>query len=254
MGELVREAVESHLRTLSPSAGGDVLRILRAALALAVDDGLVTRNVAKLVQPPKQVPRQGIALTGEQVQTLLRVTSEDDFHALWAVLFGSGVRLGEALGLRWPDVDTKAHTLTITGSMRHQDARTRGSGPRLQLQEPKTAAGRRTAPLAGFAARALDAMPRDAVYVFHRHNGKPLNPSTVQRAFADAVTRAELPKMRLHDARHTAATLMLGAGFNLNDVKQALGHASVSITADIYSHVVASRQRELADALDEAVG
>lgn len=135
----------------------------------------------------------------------------------------------------------------------HQDRRYRGSGPRLALQPPKTAAGRRTAPLAGFAARALATMPRDAVYVFHRHNGKPLNPSTVQRAFAAAVERAGLPPMHLHDARHTAATLALASGATLDDVKRMLGHSSIAITSDVYGHLVTGRQRAIADALDEAV-
>lgn len=254
MAELTEDAINRHLDTLSPATAEAVLSILRSAIDRAIAAGHVQRNVAKLAAAPKREVRAGVALRGSDVRLLLDKSADDPMRPLWALLTGSGLRLGEALGLRWSDLDITARTVRVEGSMRHQDARYRGSGPRLALNPPKTSAGRRTAPLAGFAARELDALPRDAVYVFHRHNGKPLNPSTVQRAFDAAVARAGLPKMRVHDCRHTAATLALAGGASLDDVKRMLGHSSIAITSDTYGHLVSERQQAIADALDEAVG
>lgn len=251
---LTAEDVRVHLRTLSPAAGRAVLRILRTVLAIAEEDGIVTRNVAAHVEPPRRDVREGVALTGAQVRRLLDAATDDPLRPLWALLFGSGLRMGEALGLRWSAVDITGRLVRVEGAIRHQDRRCRGTGARLALQPPKTDAGRRTAPLAGFAARALDGLPRDAVYVFHRRNGRPLNPSTVQRAFAAAVERAALQPMRLHDTRHTAATLALTTGASLDDVKRMLGHASIAVTSDTYGHLVADRQVAIADALDAAIG
>lgn len=254
VADLTETEVMRHLDTLTPATATRCLAILRSAFNRAVSAGYITRNVAKLAATPRHQPRAGVALTGEQVRRFLDAAKDSPYLALFAVLFGSGVRLGEALGLRRSDVDTENRTLRIEGAMRHQDARYRGTGPRLALNPPKTAAGRRTAPLAGFAARALDASLDDAVWVFHRANGKPLNPSTVQRAFAAALVAAKLPPMRVHDARHTAATLALAGGASLDDVKRMLGHSSVAVTSDIYGHLVSGRQRAIANALDEAVG
>lgn len=256
VAELTPSAIERHMAAQSPAAARGALRILRAAIARAVESGTAQRNVAKLVAPPRRNVPVGRALTAREVRALLdrAADADDPYRPLWALLFGSGLRLGEAIGLRRSDIDVAGRTVRVEGSMRHQDARYRGSGPRLAINPPKTDAGRRIAPLAGFAARAIDELPKDAVWLFHRANGKPLNPSTVQRAFAVAVERADLPPMRLHDARHTAATLALASGATLDDVKRMLGHSSITITSDVYGHLVTGRQRAIADALDEAIG
>lgn len=253
VSSLTAEDIRAHLRGLSPAYAGSVLRILRAALTIAEQDGTVSRNVAKAVDAPRREPSPGIALTAQQVRHFLAVT-KGEFRPLWCVLFGSGVRMGEALGLRWADVDIPGRRLYVTGSMRHQSKTTRGNGPRLQRQEPKTEGSRRITPLPTFAAAAVDAMPRDALFVFHRANGTPLNPSTVQRAFTAAIAAAGLPPIRLHDTRHAAATLWLASGASLDDVKRALGHSSIAITSDTYGHYVSERTAALADLMERAVG
>lgn len=261
------EVVRSHVRLLtvtgeSAAAVRMAIIVLRGAFDMAVRDGLIVRNPTDRIPLPQRNPTPGIALSVEERNRV--IASAGEHRALVAVLFGTGGRLGEVLALRWSDIGPDS--VSITGSIRHQDKRTRGKGPRLALQEPKTAAGKRVAPLPDWTRRELDALPRDGVFVFHRHNGKPLNPSTVQRAFAAAVEAAgkcpetckpdcsvhALPKMRLHDARHTFATQLLAAGASLDDVKRVLGHASISVTSDTYGHLVPERVGALARALEAA--
>jgi integrase len=249
---LTPEHVRAHLRTLrsSPATIGAALRILRAALALAVSDGTLERNVALAVKAPPSAPSTSVALAADQARALLETSRETSWYPLWALLLGTGLRMGEALGLRWTDLS--GGMLTVSGAIRHQPRSQRGTGPRLARVEPKTERSRRVVALPAFVVVALSELSHDALYVFHRGNGKPLNPSTVQRAFAAATVG--LPRVRLHDCRHTAATLMLASGASLDDVKRALGHTSIAITSDVYGHLVEGRARELAARLNEAIG
>lgn len=224
--------------------------VLRGSFRLAIRDRLIVLDPTDGIPLPSRPRTPGIALTVEERNRV--IANGGEFRALFAVLFGSAPRMGEALALRWSDIGPDS--VTITGSVRHQDKRTRGKGPRLALQEPKTAAGRRVAPLPDFAKRELDALPRDGVFVFHRANGKPLNPSTVQRAFAAAVEAAKLPPMRLHDARHTAITHWITSGASLDDAKRWAGHSSIAITSDVYGHLVKGRVGAFVEATREEAG
>lgn len=251
---LTADDIRTHLRTLTPAGGQAVLRILRAALTLAERDGLLERNVADGVASPRRVPREGVVLTDAELGRLYRVSYGTPFYALWTVLAGSGLRMGEGLGLRWTDLDIPARLISVTGGLRHQDRRARGTGLRLQRQDPKTAAGKRIVPMTLRTATALSSMPQDAIYVFHRGHGRPLNPSTVQRAFAALVADAGLPPMRLHDLRHSWVSRMLAHGASLDDVKRLAGHSSIAVTSDVYGHLVSESAARVAAALDEAVG
>ena len=258
VADITAEAIRAHVRTLleeghAPATVGQALRILRSALALAEDDGIVDRNEARRVKAPRAGGRVGRALPADQVGQLLGSAREDPLYPLWAVMLGTGLRLGEALGLRWADIDLKTRSLSVTGALRHHSAKVRGSAPRLARVEPKTEAARRIVDLPAFAVAALASLPTDAIYVFHRGHGRPMNPSTVQRRFATLLEAAGLPPMRLHDLRHTYATMSIASGANLDDVKRALGHSSITITSDMYGHLVKARSRQMADAFDAAV-
>ena len=254
VSELTADNVRAHLRTLSPAAGSAVLRILRSALERAVRDGTVERNVAVGVAPPKRTVRTGVVLTDAELARLYQAAYGTPFYALWTVLTGSGPRMGEALGLRWTDLDFANRRIHISGSIRHQSKATRGTGHRLQRQEPKTAAGKRVVPMTTRAAAALLSLPQDAIYVFHRGHGRPLNPSTVQRAFAALLEAADLEPMRLHDLRHSWVSRMLARGASLDDVKRLAGHSSIQVTSDTYSHLVSESALRVAGSIDEAVG
>lgn len=252
--DLTPERVRLLVRELTASEGASTIRmaliVLRSSLAMGIRDGILVRNPTDGMPLPQRPPSPGIALTVEERNRVIACSGE--YRALVAVLFGTAARMGEVLALRWSDIGPD--TVSISGSIRHQDARTRESGPRLARQAPKTEAGKRVAPLPDWAKRELDALPHDAVLVFHRHNGKPLNPSTVQRAFAAAVEAAKLPKMRLHDARHTAITYWIANGASLDDAKRWAGHASISVTSDTYGHLVPERVAAFVAATREAVG
>ena len=263
---LTTEHVRALSRDMTESAKApvtvrDTLRILRAALALAVDDGLLVRNVAKGVEPPSLPADRGArALAAPEVRRLLAASRDDPLGPLWALMVGTGLRMGEALGLRWQDVDLDSGLLVVSGSLRNQPRSLR-EGKRLVIADPKTAAGHRTVALPEFVTLALVAhrratadLPRSVDgLVFTRADGQPMNQSTVQRAFATACRKAGLPPTRLHDLRHTAATLLLGSGASLDDVKRVMGHSSIAITSDVYGHRVEGRARELAAALNLAL-
>jgi integrase len=128
--------------------------------------------------------------------------------------------------------------------------------------EPKTDASRRTLALPVFVLRALHAqrdrqatLPRNFLgLVFTTPRGTPLDARNVSREFASDCEKAGLPHMRLHDLRHTAASMMLGQGSTLDDVKRVMGHASIALTSDTYGHLVEGRSREVADGMDRLLG
>ncbi len=235
---------------------------LRRALHDAQRDGLLTRNVAALARPPRLERREMRALTAGEVGRLIDATADDPFGPLFAVATGTGLRLGELLGLRWTDVDLEGRSLTVRRSL----SRAHGGG--WELAEPKTARSRRTVDLtttaidglrrqkARQAAERLAAgaswQDRDRL-AFTDALGRPWAPYTVSAAFRAAADRLGLP-VRLHDLRHTAASLMLAQGASLLEVSRALGHSSITITADVYSHVTPDQRRAAADALDRALG
>ena len=171
------------------------------------------------------------------------------------------MRLGEALGLRRGDVDLSRGRLTIVGSLRPVDHRIRPEGTRrLQLQDPKTETSRRTIAVPGFVAEALrlelaEERPRHVDgLLFTTPKGTPIDARNVSRRWVDYRADAGLPAIRMHDLRHTAASLMLGQGATLHDVMKTLGHANIAETANTYGHLVEGRSRELADGMDRILG
>jgi len=248
-------------RGLSPQTVRSARSSLRRALQDAHRDGLVTRNVASLARPPRLERRELGALSPDEVRRLLAETVDDAMGPLWAVAVGSGLRRGELLGLRWPDIDMNGGTLTVRRAVSKTATGTYEPG------EPKTPRSRRTVNLAPFA---LDALRRQRVrqaearlaagtawqdlhaVTFTDAVGRPLEPSTVSNAFHDTAVRLGLDA-HLHTLRHTSATLMLLGGAPLKVVSDALGHSSIAVTADVYAHVTPDLRREAADALDRAL-
>jgi integrase len=263
LARLTPNDVRRHLRRLLDAGYATrtvaySLTVLRMAIRQALRDDLVTRNVAELVDPPRTERAELRILTAPEARRL--VAGGDP---LWILLVGIGCRLGEALGLRWTDVDLEAGTVSITGGLRPMPKRFRAKGqPRLARVEPKTDAGHRTVALPPVVVLALaahrtataDRPASVAGYVFTTPRGTPLDARNVSRAWALERTRLELPKVRIHDLRHTAASLMLARGFTLEDVKRVLGHSSIQLTSDTYGHLVEGRSREIASGMDAVLG
>lgn len=244
-----------------------VLTILRCALDQATRWDLVPRNVAQAVDKPRSVSTEMLTLSHEQVALFLEVARPLRFGPLYVLALTCGLRRGELLGLQWSDVTFDAGTLSVVRSIVSLKGKP-------EIAEPKTARGRRQIDLPAIAVRALReqkarfaAEHRIAPWIFPSENGGPASPRNfIRRSFepllakiqakldADAAangTRPEtFPRIRFHDLRHTAATLMLQLGVQPKVVQERLGHASIAVTMDTYSHVMPSMQREAADRVD----
>jgi len=231
--------------------------VLRNALNVAVDWDLIPRNVVLRVEAPK-VPRyEGTVLTPPQVRHLLDVGATDRLAALWRVALSLGLREAEVLGLRWSDVDFAANTLTVNTALHIVN------GKRV-LGEPKTKHSRRTLPLLPSVVSALRAHRtrqleeqllagtrwQEHGLVFASTVGTPLFASNVIRAFHKLLERAELPRMRFHDLRHSCASLLAAQGVPARVAMDILGHSNIATTLNIYTHVMDESKREAAHALE----
>ena len=200
----------------------------------------------------------------EEARTLLAVAQGDRWEALYVLALHTGMRQGELLALRWRDVDLARGTLQVRATLQ----RTKEDG--YTLTAPKTKHSQRRIKLGTAAVEALSAhrarqaeerLALGAIWdgthdlVFPNTLGKPMDGiHLLRREFLPLLERAGLPRIRFHDLRHTAATLLLGRGVNPKIVSEMLGHASISITLDIYSHVLPDMQDQAAAAMDAALG
>ena len=257
----VRSLYKEKLRSRSPRTVQYIHVTLHKALKQAVADGLIPRNATEAVKPP-QVRREEIhPLTPEQVNKLLEATRGERLEALYVLAIHTGLRQGELLGLKWEDVDLEAGTLQVRRTLT-----TAKSGP--VLSTPKTKGSRRSVTLTQSAVEALRShlqrqlgeidraasLWRENGLIFASEAGDPLDRRYLtNHRFKPLLKRAGLPPIRFHDLRHTCATLLLGANVNPKIVSELLGHASIAITLDTYSHVLPNMQSEAAKALEDAL-
>jgi integrase len=249
---------EREVERCSPATIRQTLVVLRMALRQAVKDGLIPRNVAEGESGPRIQRRELEVYQDSEPARLIDAAQDDELGALWLVMLGTALRLGEALGLRWQDVGREE--VTVAGQIRAVDRRFR-AGERLTWSEPKTDESAQTAPIADFAIAALQ-RHREAMrgrpanrhgLVFTSPRGTPLDPRNVARSWYAFLDRAGLRRIRVHDIRHTAISLALAQGATLEDAKRMARHKSIRQTSDTYGHLVRSRQREIASMLDRAV-
>ena len=241
--------------------------VLRKALADAQRDELVSRNVAALVEPPLVRRAAPTVITRAEARALLSEAADDRLGALWLLLLGVGLRRGEALALRWSNVDLDAGTLTVRKSLQRRrtgeftpSGRKRGA---LVEVDPKTDASAATVALpAQLVARLLAHRKAQIVermasmvwvdpdLVFTTSLGTALEPRNVNRSWDELCQRAGVRHLRIHDLRHATATFMLAAGVELKLIQATLRHSRLSTTADVYAHVLAEVQRSGADRMD----
>ncbi|MGH2786438.1 MAG: tyrosine-type recombinase/integrase [Actinomycetota bacterium] len=247
LGTLLSDGNCKRPGALSPVTVRRVYATLHRALGDAVRWGLLDNNPADACDPPRCaiVADQITTWDVDELRRFLDVARDDHLYALWFLLATTGLRRGEALGLRWRCVDLEGGALSIVETLI-------AVGHRIQSSTPKSARGRRVvvldAPtvhvLRAHMDAAVRAVPDD--FVFQDERGNPLHPLAVTRQFRRLVARAHLRSIRLHDLRHTHATLALKAGVHPKIVSERLGHSTVSLTLDIYSHALPSLQREAA--------
>jgi len=245
-------------RPASPKTIRNAQVVLRRALGQAEARGHVRCNVARLI-PLRKVPRANRpALTPGMGRQILDAVAGDRYQAAFSLAL-LGLREGEILGLAWSDVDLGAGR----AELRYQ---LRGSGAMAVRAPLKTEASEAAVPLPAFVVDQLrghrtrqleERMAAGVVtedgLVFVTARGLPVNPSWFTKHFQALLAAAGLPRMRLHDLRHGAASLLVGLGIHPRVVQELLRHASSRTTMDIYAHVSAGQQREAADALDRAL-
>ena len=247
-------------RPLSARSVRHTHSVLRLALKDAVTAGLITSNPAIGARLPRDrgEAREMKVWSAEQLAAFLASTSDDRLHELWYTAAFTGLRRGELLGLRWSDVtwsdvDGRSGRLRIRRGLVSVDGKA-------TISSPKTEAGARDVAidpdtvlaLRRQAARQLDDHDRwgdawqDTGYCFTIENGQPLHPERATKLFREAIEQAKLPRIRLHDLRHTHATLGLEAGIPVKVISQRLGHSSTRITQDVYQHVLREVQEDAA--------
>lgn len=251
--------------------------VLSQALKQAMQWGVVHRNVCEAVAKPKLSRGKPSVWTPEHAAVFLDAASDDGLWPLWPLLVLEGMRRGEALGLRWSDINWHRGTghISQTVAPNKQAAMRDADGvlisPELKAGElsrvliqnrTKTSAGARTVRLTVETLAALKEhrkvqnARRLAAAEWHDYDlivctskGTPINPNNVSRSFERVVRIAGVPRIRVHDLRHTAATLLLLSGVPAKIVSERLGHASIAITLDLYSHVLPDMQDQAADAM-----
>ncbi len=225
-------------------AGRDAVRWQRLAV-----------NPVSSADPPRgqSTVRDLPAWNATQLAGFLSSVSDDRLSALWRLLAMTGCRRGEALGLRWDDLDLEAATITIRRALVPL-------GGKVEVSEPKTVRGRRRIALDPLTLQALkdhagrQADERSASanwsetgYIFTTEDGEPLDPHRLSKTFEHHLRAAALPRIPLHGLRHTYATLALSSGVNPRIVSGRLGHSTVALTLDIYSHVLPQQDQDAAD-------
>jgi len=240
---------------LSASTVRRVHATLHRALKDAVKWNRLIKNPVDAADPPR-LSSTDLAMkvwSAKEMKSFLVSERESRLYPLWLTLATTGMRRGEVLGLRWEDVDLEAKTISI-----RQTRIMLGYQP--LLSTPKTKKGRRQVALDTATAAALkerrhhekeEGLARGATWtksdlVFLREDGEPYHPERVSRLFTQAGKRAGLPRIRLHDLRHTYATLALACGIHPKVVSERLGHANIAITLDTYSHAVPALSEEAA--------
>ena len=248
---------------LSPKTVRYIHNTVHKALRDAQRKQLIHRNVADSADPPR-IHQSGSASmrtwTAEQVRAFLDGLTGHRLVAAYTLAATTGMRRGEVLGLRWRDVDFEARRLAVRQTVTCVNYK-------VAFSTPKTARGRRliavdTGTVAALQAHrrrqdeeraALGMAYQDLDLVFPKLDGTPTNPDFFSQCFDRTVARLKLPRIRLHDLRHTHATLALSAGVPPKVISDRLGHATVAFTLDVYTHAIPQMQEEAADQIAELI-
>lgn len=246
---------------ISPRTVRHIFATLKSALNRAKRQRIIAVNPCELVDAPAAERKEMQALDIPAAAALLRAFEGTILDAPIITAIGTGLRRGELLALRWGDVDLNAGTLTVQRAIEHENGKTR-------FKEPKTKRSRRTINLPPFVTERLrrhrveqaerflrDGFGRPAAdtLLFER-GGEPWIPNTFGSAFWRILEDAKLPHVRVHDLRHSFASMALEAGVDLKTLSTALGHTTISTTADLYAHVTSSLMKDAADRIDGALG
>jgi integrase len=240
------------------------VRRIRYIPAQAIDQGIwwgsVNINWARLSRAPKEHRREVRTLTYEQARRLLKELEGHRHEALYSLMLSTGLRRGEALGLKWRDFDEESRMITVRRQLKRE-------GGSLITEDTKTARSRRSVNIPRGLVNLLvehrhrqeddryvaDELWTDTSFIFTTNSGTPIDPRNLNPEFATICQHAGLEHRHPHELRHSAASLMLASGVKLQVVSEVLGHASIRMTADVYGHILAPDREAAADAMDKAL-
>lgn len=258
---LTRKRQDGTVAALSARTVQLTRSVLRAMLAEAQRDELIHRNVAALVKGPTVTRAEVEPWTSQEVDAFLKVAKDHRLGALFSVGVALGMRKGELLALHWNDIDLNDRTLRVSKTVQRLGSQGLVTGT------PKTMRSRRTIPLPSQVVKTLrdhreaqekerlaaGAAWQDTGLVFASRSGTLLDPKHVNRILDSLAEQAGVRRIRFHDLRHTCATLLLGQGVAPRTVMEVLGHSQMSITTDLYGHVMPTTLRAAAQAMDRAL-
>lgn len=233
---------------------------LRKALQQAVSDGILPRNVCEAVKAPRRVKKEMRTLTSEQAKAFLEAAKGDRLEALYVLAITTGLREGELLGLRWADVDLEGGRLRVLRQLTRTKKGLSFTAPKRgrtrAVRLTNTAVAILKAHKAAQNGERLKAgsLWQDDGLVFTSTVGTPVDVGNLTyRSFRPLLKRAGLPQIRIHDLRHTAATLLLAKGVHPKIVQEMLGHSTITQTMDTYSHVLPDMQDQAVTAMNEVL-
>lgn len=257
----LQEAQKDGVKPLSSSTVRRVHSVLHKALADAVRDGLIARNVADLARAPRNRDYEPMLWTMAQTRAFLQAARDDRLGPLYVLAALTGMRLGELCGLRWHDVDTDdpdapaVHVRVALGrNGRVSELKTRKSRRRIELPPLAVAALKLQRKWQAQERLRIGPAWQTSDLVFTSTIGTPLDGINTLKAFRRFVLSIDLPPIRLHDLRHLQASLLLAGGINPKVVQERLGHTKSAITMDTYSHLMPTLQREAAAVLHNLLG
>jgi len=260
--EDVQIMINRHMKNGGSARLAQIIRnVLSAALHAAVNRQILHRNVARLVDVPQDVHKERGFWSPEECGKFLEHIKKHPFYPIFEMYFTFGMRRGELCGLEWRDIDFDGQMLHIVRTSQYIGNKT------MHTKEPKTKSGIRDFSLSTSACNLLrdyqtwQNEQKDKLgdrwtendRLFTTWDGKPIHPDTITDWFGKFIKRSGLPHVTLHSLRHTNATLMIAEGTDICTVSRRLGHANTSITLNIYSHALRSKDTEAADKLESAL-
>ncbi len=245
---------------LQPRMVEYIYTVLHVALEQAYKNQIIIYNPCDMVTKPQKVKKEFNCWTADQANTFLAAMRGERDYIIYLLALTTGLRRSELIALRWADVDMKHNLLSVKQVM----VRVRGG---YKFQEPKTIKSKRTIHISNKVVKALKEWKRQqniekAAYpgeynekdlIFCSIMGEPVNPESVSRNFKKDLEAAKLPEIRFHDLRHCHASMLLERGTDLKTISDRLGHSTITMTADIYSHITDKLQAQAVKSLDDVL-